>query len=467
MIQPVCRVVVWLFIFIQPQLSTAQVKKKIREYERGFQMSMFPGISTNGIYSGSYYNLFSLNLFGGLSAGTRFLEVGLISNSTTRGNTGIQMAGLANVVGANAFMNLSQSEEHELINEEGFESNQKGIQVAGLLNYVRNHGSGIQVAGLLNVVGGDFRGVQIAGIGNSSGNSTNGYSAGLQLAGFYNISNESIAGFQITTLFNYTNGQLAGTQLGLINKARIIKGKNTLPPTKAKGFQFGLINLSKEMDGVQVGLVNFGGAALGKQFGLINFFQKYPTKEQVNKGVPVGILNFGSKGSVFRLQFNELYTFNAEYTTGNCYNCSVAQSEMPFDARWQIFNQNALILGYDPFQDTWGFGWGFMKMRYNKNSMLPTDTHNRKRLISYGARFLHLNRDMSFDKSFNLLNRFHFEYGKRWRGHYVFVGASLNYFLREEESGDVYNIRTAKIDSGKLFGMSTEIWPGYGIGIQW
>jgi len=462
-----CRVAVWLFIISLSTPSLGQVKKKIREYEKGFQVSLFPGISTNGIYSGSYYNLFSLNLFGGFSAGTRVLEVGVISNATTKSNTGIQLAGLANIVGANAFLNLSQSEEHELISKEGFESNQKGIQVAGLLNYVRDHGKGIQVAGLLNVVGGDFRGVQLAGFGNSSGNSTQGYSAGLQLASLYNISNESIAGFQISALFNYTNGQLAGTQLGLINKARIIKGKNTLPPTKAKGFQFGLVNFSKEMDGTQVGLVNFGGAALGKQFGLINFFARYPTKEQVNKGVPVGLLNFGSKGSVFRFQMNELFLTNIEYTTGNCYNCSVAQSEMPFDARNQIFNQNALILGYDPLMDTWGFGYGFMKILYNKNSMLPTDLNNRKRVITYGIRFLHLNRDMSLDRSFNLLNRFHLEYGKRWKGHYLFVSVSVNYFLCEEESGDVYKIRSAKFDAGKAFGLSTEIWPGYGVGIQW
>jgi len=41
-----------------------QVEKKIRQYERTFQFSLLPGISTNGIYSGSYYNKFSLNLFG-------------------------------------------------------------------------------------------------------------------------------------------------------------------------------------------------------------------------------------------------------------------------------------------------------------------------------------------------------------------------------------------------------------------
>ena len=56
-----------------------QVKKKIREYEKGFQLSLFPGISTNGISSGSYYNSYSFNLFGGLSAGMDPAERPLLS----------------------------------------------------------------------------------------------------------------------------------------------------------------------------------------------------------------------------------------------------------------------------------------------------------------------------------------------------------------------------------------------------
>ena len=442
-----------------------QVKKKIRQFDRDFQFSLFPGISTNGIHSGSYFNKFSFNLFGGLSAGNQILEVGVITNVNIKSATGIQLAGLANIIGTNAFINLSETEERTLIITDDFESNNKGIQIAGFMNYVRNHSTGIQLAGVFNVVGGDFKGVQVAGIGNSSGNNMNGYSAGLQLAGLYNISREAIGGFQVSSLFNYTDGQLSGVQVGLINKARIIKGKHTLPPTKAKGLQVGLVNFSKEMDGTQVGLINFGGVALGKQFGLINFFSKYPTKERTNKNTPVGLLNFGSKGSVKRLSFNELFATNFEYTTGSCFNCSVAQSEMPFEGRNQIFHQNALILGYDPFQDTWGFGYGFQKILYNKSSMLPTDPGNRKRQMAYGVKFLHLNRTMSFDKSFNLVTRLNFDFGKRkWGGMYVFAGASLNHFLHEPQ--DDYKIRSVKISTGEIFNLTSEIWPGYSLGLQ-
>lgn len=452
-----------LFLFI-PIVGYSQVSKKIREYDRLFQFSLLPGISTNGIYSASFRNRFSLNLFGGISAGNRILEIGIISNVNIKNSTGIQIAGIANVIGTNAFVNLSQSEERELIIKEGFKSDSKGIQVAGLINYVRDNASGIQFAGGFNLIGYDFKGTQFAGIGNVVGEQ----GEGLQFAGLFNIAHESVGGFQITTLFNYTHGRFAGLQLALINKNHSMDGRKSTPPTSARSLQLGLLNMSKEMDGVQIGLINFGGRARGVQIGLINFFKKYGSKENVTMGIPIGLLNIGSRGSVFRLYYNELFTTNAEYTTGNCFNCSyVMGSEMPFSDANKIYNQNALILGYDPSFHTWGFGYGFERILYNKFSVMPHRL-NEKRLISFGIKFLHLNREMKIDKDFNLLTKLHVEYGKRWKGkRYFFVSASINYFLMEQE-GSIkdYHIRSVVIDSGKLFDFNGFFWPGYAIGLQ-
>src|SRR5690242_17643832 len=69
-------------------------KRTIRFYERAFQLSLFPVISTNRIYSGSYFNKYSLNLFGGLTAGNRNFEIGLITNSHFQSSSGLQFAGL-------------------------------------------------------------------------------------------------------------------------------------------------------------------------------------------------------------------------------------------------------------------------------------------------------------------------------------------------------------------------------------
>ena len=452
------------YILVLASLHTfGQVKKKIREYETAFQLSLFPGISTNGIRSGSFYNKYSINLFGGLSAGNRILELGLITNANMKSTSGIQLAGFANIVGTNAFVNLSLWEERALINTEDFEINRKGIQLAGLLNYVFNHASGIQISGGLNVVGNNFSGWQLAGIGNSAGETTHG----VQLAGIYNLSKESVGGFQISSLFNYTDAELSGMQVGLINKARRMKGGNSTPPTRRKGLQVGLINFSKEMDGMQIGLINFGGDARGKQLGLINFFSKIPSKERVKMGTPMGLLNFGSSGSYFRLFSNEIFPTNIEYTTGNCLNCSWTTSGMPlFDDDNLIHNQNALVLGFDPFRDTWGFGYGFQKVLYNKFSIRPSPL-NKRRLITYGLKFLHLNRTLSFDKSFNLLSRLNFDWGKRWRFLYLFAGISLNYFVSDPETEqDAYKISSIRFATGKVGALNSEIWPGYTLGVH-
>jgi hypothetical protein len=459
--KPLTNALLFLF-FLLSLFAHAQVKKKIREYEKTFQFSLFPGVSTNGISSASYYNSFSLNLFGGLAAGNRILEVGLITNSNMKSSTGIHLAGFANIFGTNAFVNLTQSEERTLVNTEDFEVNGKGIMVAGVLNYVLNNSSGIQASGVLNVVGDNFKGIQIAGVGNSAG----GTMAGFQLAGLYNVTEESVGGFQVSGLFNYTNEQLSGVQISLINKARTIKGGKSSPPTRARGLQIGLINFSKAMDGIQIGLINFGGDARGKQIGLLNFFHKYPLKEYGKMGTPVGFLNYGSKGSTFRFSYNEVFSSNLEYTTGNCLNCSqVLQSEMPFYDNYQKFNQNALIVGFDPIQHTWGFGYGFQKMLYSKFSIKPSP-FNAMRVFNYGVKFMHLNRALSYDRSFNLLSRLNVDYGKRKGPFYIFLGVSLNYFVHHKEDEQIYKINSITVASGTVAGQSSTFWPGYTVGVQ-
>ncbi len=440
----------------------AQEQKKFREFRRTAQLSLFPGISTNGIQSAFYHNKFSLNLFSGLSGGNQIFEVGLFTNSHLRSSTGIQIAGFANILGPNSFYNLTISEERKILNDD-FEVNNKGIQFAGLLNYVLNNSRGIQVSGMLNVDGGDFNGFQFAGVGNAAG----GTAQGVMLAGIFNVAMESVGGFQITSFFNYTGETLSGVQLGLINKATAIHGKKSTPPAADRGFQIGLLNFSKAMDGLQIGLINFSGGLRGKQIGLINFFDRNPSKEYTRMGTPIGLLNFGSKGSLFRFFVNEMFPVNVEVTTGNCLNCSwIVASEMPYHDSNKIFNQNMLLYGVDPFNKTWSFGYGFEKVLYNKWTTMP-HPNNERRVITYGISFLHLNRTMSLDKDFNLVNKLHVEWGKTRFGMYFFVGASLNYFVYEPEVvlGD-FNIRSGVIEAGKLFSKNSAVWPGYSVGVQ-
>jgi hypothetical protein len=294
----------------------------------------------------------------------------------------------------------------------------------------------------------------------------------VHIAGFYNVAKKSVAGLQISSLFNFTEEELSGTQIALINKSRWMMGKRSTPPTTRRSLQIGLINFSKAMHGTQIGLINFGGDMRGKQFGLLNFFHRMPSKEAVRMGTPVGLLNYGSYGSYFRFSYNELFSFNAEYSTGNCMNCTWTQSTMPYWDFNQQLNQNVLILGYDRWKETWGFGYGFQKLLYNKSSMNPKDVNNKKRMITYGARFMHLNRSLKFDKDFNVVTRLNFDWGTfdwgtKLKSYYWFVGLSLNYLIydgtQDEES---FRIESMTIATGKVMDMQSLLWPGYNIGLH-
>jgi hypothetical protein len=440
--------------------------KKPREYNRSFQLAFFPGISTNGISSGSYTNDFSINLFGGLSAGNRIFELGLVTNVELNSVSGIQLAGLANIVGANTFLNMTLPEQREL-ERSGFKSNQQGIQLAGLLNYVRIDGKGLQVSGGFNIVGFDFIGVQLAGLGNRSG----GQAQGFQISGLYNLAEDGMGGVQISSLLNYTNGQLAGMQVGLLNKAVRIQGKKS-SLARSRGLQIGLLNFCKEMDGTQIGLINIGGEMHGRQIGLINFYHKAPPKENIKNGTPIGLLNFGSMGTYTRFSYNELYSLNMEITTGNCANCTwIRGTNMPYEDRWKKLNQNALVFGYDYKEDTWGFGYGYQRVLLNKYVISPQNEReaklNERKMISFGLKFIHLNRELKLDKNFNLVSRLNLEYGRRLKWCYIFGGVALNYFLQDGiDPGDVYHIRSAVVSGGKLFGLNAFLWPGYSVGLH-
>ena len=460
-----CLVLVSTITFAQDEKA-----KRIRLYERTFQFSLFPGISTNGIATGSYINKYSFNLFGGVTASTRNFEFGVFTNSHFQSSGGIQIAGLANIVGANAFVNLTVSEERALLHD-NYEVNNRGIQLAGFLNYVLDHASGSQLSGLLNHVGGNFEGLQLAGIGNSAG----GTAVGAQVSGFYNLAKESVGGVQISSLFNYTDEYLSGTQIAIVNKARRMLGKNSTPSTAARSIQIGVFNFSKEMHGTQIGLINFGKDMRGKQIALINFYDKMKSKEFADAGTPIGILNFGSLGSIARVSFNEIFLANVEYVTGNCQNCTwtvAGPIGPPYDESNKKLNENALIFGYNPGDKTWGFGWGFQKVLFNKFSSKPNHPLNELRQMTYGVRFLQLNHKwMKVDKNLNLVTRLHFEWGRKGRkvlkSVYRYAGLAMNYLVDDPVSADnPFTIRSKTFNVGRIGKHRMTFWPGYSLGLM-
>ena len=171
---------------------------------RPFQFSLIPGVSTHGKMSGQVENVFSLNLFGGYTAGTKGVEIGGLFNIDKKQARYFQAAGLFNIVGGGV----------------------TGFQAAGLHNTVLDTTRAFQVAGINNFVRGKFSGFQASGIYNHVTDSVKG----VQIGGIGNFSKKAVNGVQIGGIFNYAK--------------------------KLKGLQIGLINIADTSEGVSIGLIN-------------------------------------------------------------------------------------------------------------------------------------------------------------------------------------------------------------------
>ncbi|WP_421876334.1 LA_2272 family surface repeat-containing protein [Marinoscillum sp.] len=435
--------------------------------ESVFQLSFFPGVSTNGLSSAMYFNKFSINLTSGLSAGNHWFEIASISNTHTRSSGGIQVAGMANVVGSNSYVNLTLGEEQQYYRD-GERSDLKGIQLSGLMNFVRHNVQGFQLTGGMNVNNGNAQVFQFAGFANYVGQSF----GGTQIAGLANNVNYGARGLQLALGFNRAKWEMDGLQLSLVNSAGMLSGVNSVQPTSRRGVQVGLVNLSKTNDGLQLGLFNKTKGFRGVQVGLVNFYHSSPYQGGQGNGkygVPIGLINIGSTGNHVRIYNNSLFWTNLEITTGNCRNCTWTESKMPINSKFQKMNQNALIFGYNqwayvsPYK--WTIGYGFEQVLYNKSSMSAADPNNKRFFVSYGARVQHLNRDRQFEKRLNLLSVLHSEIGlKVTSSMYVFGGLNLNSeWMKELAEPTGLEMILA---SGSLGARQYRLWTSYTVGLQ-
>ena len=132
---------------------------------RPFQVSVAPGLSTQGLFSSQVVNEVSLNLGGGYTAGVN------------------------------------------------------GFELGGLFNINKGDAKYLQMAGVFNLVGGKFTGFQFAGVNNRALDTVRG----MQLAGFINKAEAQLSGLQLAALNNETR-KLKGVQIGLINVADTSSG---------------------------------------------------------------------------------------------------------------------------------------------------------------------------------------------------------------------------------------------------
>lgn len=421
-------------------------RKKI--FERTFQLSLAPGVGTNGLHSGSFANTFSFNLTSGYSASSKFLEIGLLANANEIETRGLQIGGIANVTGINAYKGLSEKEIEQKYRK-GFEANMIGVQLSGAVNSVLSNAYGWQATGGVNVVRNALFGFQLAGLSNV----VYKYSFGFQLAGISNISLQSMDGVQIAALTNYTKGGLYGVQISAFNEAGFVEGKNGYENNDHTGLQLGLINKTSErMNGYQLGLVNISGRMQGTQIGLINIYKK--GKDMGTRdGTSIGLINIGDVGHV-SIHANELFPLNYEIATGNRKNGRIAsevKNKYVFNSLiyatqggW-LDNQNA----------EWALGYALRKYYYNR-SVTPGMTEFW--FFSYGGNFFHLNEQKKrLTKELNLLVRPEISVGKRIHpklfGVYVFAAVSYNVLMSEVSITELASTN------------QSSHWPGASLGV--
>lgn len=453
--QPLSAKICCIGIAICISLSVQAQRKK--SDQRPFQFSIVPGLGTNGLHPGRFRNVISVNLTSGYSKATLLLELAGISNLNTDETRGLQIAGLANLTGANAFSGMTEKEADKKIRT-GFEADLTGIQISALTNIVVTNVFGGQLTGGVNISKGALMGVQLAGVSNI----VTKYSFGLQLAGLWNSSVQSMDGTQIAGLLNYTSGDLHGVQISAFNKAGYMEGRNSTGESKETALQLGIINSAKRMNGFQVGLINYASRSQGTQIGLINIYRggkDVGTKD----GTAIGLINAGDVGHV-AVYTDELFYTNFEIGTGNMKNRRIQNaSSNRYILNSLIFSNSSN--GFNPTQKSWALGYGIKRYVYNRS---VTPGMGEFRFLSYGVEALHINHEAkSITRELSLLMRPKVQVGTRLHPKlqmiYVFAAVTYNVYVSKPEDG----ISPSFLESHRTTGDKlVEMWPGLSAGIH-
>ena len=437
-------------LFFQCHLLNAQRDLPIRK--RMLQLSIAPGLGTNGTQPGSYENYFSINATSGYSASNLLLEIATLSNLNINHTIGLQFAGLCNITGANAFAGMTKKEREQKINS-GFSSYLNGIQVSGLTNLLLGDANGSQFTGGMNIVKGHLLGMQLAGFGNV----VYKFSFGVQAAGMFNVSMASMSGVQLSIISNYTRGEMAGVQISLVNQAGDIQGPNTYEQTESTGFQIGLFNRARKMDGYQIGLINFTERSQGTQLGVINFCKggrQIGTKD----GTAVGLVNIGGSGYAAAYA-SEIFVLNYEISTGTRKNAIIA------GAKRNVYLTNSILYSHKALRsEAWALGYGLRKVYFNK-SELPGMAESNFFGFALDGRHVNWQRG-EFTRDFSLLASLKIIAGKRiarkLSGVNWYASIDANAFAGEGGS----ELAPPRLSSETTFrGIDLTVWPGFSFGI--
>ncbi|MCF8450091.1 MAG: hypothetical protein K9G49_09505 [Taibaiella sp.] len=238
-------------LFISSKLKTQSLNLGKFFVDKPYQFSLIPGVGTHGKMSGQVANKFSMNVFGGYTAGVDGVELAGMFNVNKKDAQYVQLAGICNIVLGNT----------------------EGVQMGGISNYVERKVTGVQCAGIVNKAG-NVEGVQAGGFLNIAFDTVNG----VQTGGFMNVA--TAATVQVAGFMNIAE-EIDGNQTaGFINMAEQIDGMQLA----------GFVNIAGEVDGMQLaGFVNVAGKVNGVQLaGFINIAD--------SSDYPIGLVNIISKG---------------------------------------------------------------------------------------------------------------------------------------------------------------------------
>lgn len=435
----------FLFVTVTTVLF-AQPKHQIYKHSI-LQLGIFPGLSTNGLNPGEFDNDISINILSGYGHSNRIIAINGITGFNTASSTGIHLSGLADFIGGNGQVGLSDKEKRSELRS-GYETSLLGFQISGVHNYVGSNVTGGQFALGGNMIKNYLIGVQLGGVYNYVG----GFTMGAQLSIFANYSKKSMSGFQLAGFLNYTNGSYSGIQIAAINHAGVINSTKEPGTSQNTALQIGLINLSGNMGGTQIGLINIGKKVSGTQIGLVNIFKNGSTVDSRDRPA-YGLLNIGDIINP-RIYTSAFFLANYGLHTGKSLNGRVRSATRSLTS----YNEVLYSTNYSINREArWGVSYKVGFISYYKS----VDIRNQRNYCSLLAEVGHFNKNKKFDGHVNIRYAVHIETGfrlsKKINFVYPFLGVSYNYIPQQIVNGP--EIIATNNSNGSF-------WLGYTFGIM-
>jgi len=406
------------FLMIVPLTIQAQDRTDHQEWQnydlkyRTYRVTLFPGLSSNGIDAVDYVSKYSFNILGGYHGALHEgFEFGSLINANKYYASGVQISGIGNYSGG-----------HTL-----------GLQLAGIGNYSSDSMQGVQISGIGNWASSDIQGLQFGGVFNLSGGSIQG----LQSAGAFNIARSDIQGLLVSGIGNISGGNVQGLLFsGITNIARrdmqgIIASGIINYAKSFQGISFSSINISQDFQGIQLGIANIIDQGQGIQTGIVNYGNEF-------EGLPVGLISYYRNGR----KNLDLWTTETGFTNVG----------MKLGTE-QIYNM--LSVGFNPMinRDVWQIGWSIGRMQEYEKYDLYSDFSYFK--INEG----------SWTTDLNSIIKYRLLFGKEVNEDIkLYGGPTLNMLISRLEESDVY--APYRLFDIKAKGRQYVLWIGATLGLE-